>query len=38
MIGEMVPGKKLGVVAFLFFFGKGLLWLIVPAAIYLRAC
>ncbi len=34
----MVSGKKVGVWAFLFFLGKGLLWVIVPAAVYLRAC
>jgi hypothetical protein len=35
----MVPsGKKLGVVAFLFFTVKGLFWLIVPLLIYMFGC
>jgi hypothetical protein len=34
----MVTGKKFGVWAFLFFLGKGLLWLIVPAALYFQTC
>lgn len=35
---RMVTGKKLGLWAFLFFLVKGLLWLIIPAIIYLGAC
>jgi hypothetical protein len=38
MIERMVTGKKLGLWAFLFFLGKGLLWLAIPAAVYFRAC
>jgi len=34
----VVPVKKLGIVAFLFFLIKGLLWLIVPFAIYIWGC
>lgn len=34
----MVTGKKLGFWAFLFFLGKGLLWLTIPAVFYFRAC
>ena len=30
--------RKLAVYAFLFFFIKGLLWLLIPAAIYLWGC
>lgn len=32
------PGKKLAFLAFLFFFVKGLLWLLVPGAIYVWGC
>jgi hypothetical protein len=32
------PGKKLGLAAFAFFFVKGLLWLLVPAAVYMKGC
>jgi hypothetical protein len=38
MIERMVTGKKLGLWAFLFFLGKGLLWLTIPAIVYFRAC
>jgi hypothetical protein len=46
MAGEAQPdqtsgrafGKKLGLAAFLFFTIKGLLWLIVPFAIYQWGC
>jgi hypothetical protein len=34
----MISGKKLGLIAFLFFLAKGLLWLLVPAAIYVWGC
>jgi hypothetical protein len=34
----ILPGKKLGLYAFVFFFVKGLLWLLVPAAIYAWGC
>jgi hypothetical protein len=30
--------KALGLAAFLFFFFKGLLWLIVPAAVFVWSC
>jgi hypothetical protein len=30
--------KRIGVAAFLFFFIKGLLWLMVPAAIFIWGC
>ena len=33
-----LQGKRLGVAAFLFFFIKGLLWLMVPAAVYVWGC
>ena len=29
-----LSGRNLGVIAFLFFFAKGLLWLLIPAAIW----
>jgi hypothetical protein len=38
MIEPMVTGKKLGLLAFFFFLGKGLLWLAIPAVLYARAC
>lgn len=38
MIGRMVSGKKVGLLTFFFFLGKGLLWLAIPAAIYVRGC
>lgn len=38
MIERMVSGKKLGLWAFLFFLGKGLLWLAIPALVYVGAC
>jgi hypothetical protein len=31
-------GRKLGVAAFLFFLIKGLLWLIIPVAVYAWGC
>jgi len=31
-------GKQLGVAAFLFFLIKGLLWLMIPAAVYVWGC
>ena len=35
----MIPsGRELGLLAFAFFFGKGLLWLLIPAAIYAWGC
>jgi hypothetical protein len=34
----ILPGKKLGLYAFVFFFVKGLLWLLVPAALYTWGC
>jgi hypothetical protein len=35
----MTPsGRNLGLLAFLFFFGKGLLWLLIPAAVMLSGC
>lgn len=34
----MERAKKLGVAAFLFFLGKGLLWLLIPAVIYTWGC
>jgi len=33
-----LPGKQLGLAAFLFFLIKGLLWLIIPAAVYVWGC
>jgi hypothetical protein len=30
--------RKIGVIAFLFFLIKGLLWLLIPAAIYVWGC
>jgi hypothetical protein len=29
-----LSGRNLGLIAFLFFFGKGLLWLLIPAALW----
>jgi hypothetical protein len=34
----VVPAKKLGIAAFLFFLVKGLLWLIIPLLIYTWGC
>jgi hypothetical protein len=34
----MPSGKKLGFAAFLFFLVKGLLWLMIPAAVYVWGC
>jgi hypothetical protein len=34
----MPSQKAVGLVAFLFFLGKGLLWLLITAAVYVRAC
>jgi hypothetical protein len=30
--------RKIGVIAFLFFLVKGVLWLLIPAAIYVWGC
>lgn len=38
MDADVVPAKKLGLSAFLFFLGKGLLWLLIPAVIYTWGC
>ena len=29
-----LSGRDFGLIAFLFFFGKGLLWLLIPAALW----
>jgi hypothetical protein len=35
----MIPsGRDLGLLAFVFFFAKGLLWLLIPAVIYAWGC
>jgi hypothetical protein len=34
----MVPFRKLGLIAILFFTAKGLLWLLVPLLIYMWGC
>jgi hypothetical protein len=36
--GMTLTGRKLGLAAFLFFLIKGLLWLLVPAAVYVWGC
>jgi hypothetical protein len=36
--GMTVSAKKLGMAAFLFFLAKGLLWLLVPAFVFLWGC
>jgi hypothetical protein len=36
--GDVQHAKKLGLVAFLFFLVKGLLWLAIPALIYTWGC
>jgi hypothetical protein len=37
-LSRKLPGKRLGVAAFLFFLIKGLLWLVIPAAVYVWGC
>lgn len=33
-----LSGGRIGVIAFFFFLGKGLLWLLIPAALYFWTC